>query len=164
MVFESPSGWPLVKNQKFFRNRLVVFEAPDDCCFLRVEALFEGAKVRALPLEMVADASTLGRGRNLGYRTELLGSQEILVADRQSWVTTYRFTHGPHSRMGSSVYLRGGPYLVVITLQGLEDMPSEVIALWSAFLDSFALPEWEAEDVPLFEIGQDPEMEIFLGQ
>jgi len=164
MAFEAPAGWPLVKNKKFFRNRLVVFEAPDDCCFLRVEVLHEGAKVRSLPLDMVADTSTLGRGRNLGYRTELLGSQEILVADRRAWATTYRFTHGPHSRMGSSVYLRGGPYLVVLTLQGLDDMPPEVISLWSAFLDGFALPEWEPEVLPLFQIEQDPEMEIFLGE
>ena len=164
MVFEAPKGWPLVKNKKYFRNRLVVFEAPDDCCFLRIEALYEGAKARSLPLEMVGDASTLARGRNLGYRTELLGSQEILLADRRAWATTYRFTHGPHARIGSAVYVRGGPYLVVLTLQGLEDMSPEVIAIWSTFLDAFALPEWEAEKLPLFEIEQDPEMEIFLGE
>jgi hypothetical protein len=108
--------------------------------------------------------STLGRGRNLGYRTELLGSQEILVAERRAWATTYRFTHGPHGRTGSSVYLRADRFLVILTLQGLDNMPTEVIPMWSAFLDSFALPEWAAEEVPLFEPEADPELEIFIGE
>lgn len=163
-VFQSPQDWELVKNQRIFRNRLVVFEGPDDCCFIRVEGLFEGEPARALPLEIVADIHTLGRGRNLGYKTELLGSQDILVADRQAWATTYRFTHGPHARQGSSVYMRGGPYLVVLTLQGLDDMPQSIIPVWGAFLDSFQLPDWVAEDLPLFEPEPEEDLRVYLGE
>jgi hypothetical protein len=163
LVFQSPIGWELVKNQRIFRNRLVVLEAPDDCCFIRLEALVEGEEARGLPLDIVAEVHTLGRGRNLGLHMELLGSQDILVADRQAWATTYRYTHGPHARTGSSVYLRGGRYLVVLTLQGLDDMPVAVIPLWDAFLESVQLPEWAPEDLPLFEPESDPELEIFLG-
>jgi hypothetical protein len=164
MVFQSPPAWELVKNKRVFRNRLVVFEAPDDCCFIRVEALYEGQKARALPLDIVADVHTLGRGRNLGVHMELLGSQDILVAERQAWATTYRYTHGPHARTGSSVYLRGGPYLVVLTLQGLDTMPVAVVPIWDAFLESVDLPEWEAEDVPLFAPETDPGLKVFLGE
>lgn len=164
LVFQSPLHWELVKNQRVFRNRLVVFEAPDDCCFIRVEALVEGNEARSLPLSIVADVHTLGRGRNLGVHMELLGSQDILVAERQAWATTYRYTHGPHARTGTSVYLRADRYLVVLTLQGLDDMPLAVVPLWDAFLESVQLPEWAPEDVPLFEPESDPELKVFLGE
>ena len=59
--------------------------------------------------------------------------------------------------------MRGGPYLVVLTLQGLDDMPQSIIPVWGDFLDSFALPEWEAENVPLFVPETDPGLEVFLG-
>jgi len=60
--------------------------------------------------------------------------------------------------------LRGGPYLVVLTLQGLDTMPVAVVPIWDAFLESVDLPEWEAEDVPLFAPETDPGLKVFLGE
>ena len=163
MVFTSPKGWTLVKNQKVFFNRLVVYEQDEDCCFIRVEAIREGDVARKERLSVVAEALTLSRGRNLGLRMELLGSQDILAGERRAWATTYRFEHGPHSRMGTAVHMRGGPYLVILTLQGLEPFDPASLEAWDAFLSSFRLPDWPGVEETLFEPETQEELQIYLG-
>ncbi len=164
IVFETPPDWSLVTNRRVLKNRLVVFETQEGCCFVRIESIVEGKEARSLPLDVVADADTLSRGRSLGLNMELQGSQDILVAGRRAWATTYRFTHGPHVRQGSNVYLRAGPYLVVLTLQGLDDMSPQMVVQWGQFLETFSLPDWPAPSETLFSPESDPEMEIFLGE
>ena len=163
MGFEAPLGWELVKNRRYVKNRLVVFEAQDDCCFLRVEVVPEGHAARQMPLDVVADTLTLSRGRDLGLQVELLESQEIDVADRRAVATTYRLVHGPHSRLGTSVHLRASEYLVVLTLQGLDPLSTGVLEQWGRFLDSVRLDAWPAPEEPLFEPELDPEYRIHLG-
>ena len=163
MVFDSPDGWSVVKNQQVFFNRIVVYEESHDCCFLRIEAIREGDTARNERLSVVAEALTLARGRHLGLRTELLGSQDILVAERRAWAPTYRFDHGPLSRMGTSVHLRGGPFLVILTLQGLEPLEASSLQVWDTFLSSFQLPIWPAVEETLFEPETDETLQIYLG-
>ena len=162
LVFDSPVGWELVKNRRYLKNRLVVFEASDDCCFVRIEAVPEGKRARSLPLDLVSETLTLSRGRRQGIRVELLGSQEILVANRRGVATTYRMRHGPHSRFGTSVHFRASEYLVVLTLQGVDPLSLEVLDQWSLFLDSVDAPQWEAQDEPLFEPEIIPAIDIYL--
>ena len=162
--FEQPVGWNLVKNRRYLKNRLVVYEAQDDCCFLRLEVVPEGGDARQMPLDVVADTLTLSRGRDLGLRVGLLESQEIAVADRRAVATTYRMLHGPHSRMGTSVHLRASEYLVILTLQGLDPLSTGVLEQWGRFLDSVRLDDWPAPEEPLFEPESDPEYRIFLGE
>ena len=161
--FAQPLGWELVKNRRYLKNRLVVFEAEDDCCFMRLEVVPEGAAARTMPLDVVADTLTLTRGRDLGLKVELLESQEIDVADRRAVATTYRVVHGPHSRFGTSVHLRASEFLVVLTLQGLDPLSTGVLEQWGQFLDSVRLDAWPAPEEPLFEPELDPEDQIFLG-
>lgn len=164
IVFEAPPDWSLVTNRRVLKNRLVVFETQEGCCFVRIESIVEGKQARSLPLDVLADADTLSRGRSLGLNMELQGSQDILVAGRRAWATTYRFTHGPHSRQGSNVYMRAGPYLVVVTLQGVDDMSPQMVVQWGQFLETLDLPNWPAPEETLFSPESDPEMEIFLGE
>lgn len=163
MGFEQPLGWDLVKNRRYFKNRLVVYESQDDCCFLRVEVVPEGRDAREMPLDVVADTLTLSRGRDLGLQVELLDSQEIAVADRRAVATTYRVVHGPHARLGTSVHLRASEYLVVLTLQGLDPLSTGVLEQWGRFLDSVTLEAWPAPEEPLFEPELNPDYRIYLG-
>ena len=164
LEFEQPVGWKLVKNRRYLKNRLVVFEAQDNCCFLRLEVVPEGGDARQMPLDVVADTLTLSRGRELGLHIELLESQEIAVDDRRAVATTYRMSHGPHSRMGTSVHMRASEYLVILTLQGLDPLSTGVLDQWGRFLDSVRLDDWPAPQEPLFEPESDPEYRIFLGE
>jgi len=164
IVFETPSDWGVVTNRRVLRNRLVVFESKEGCCFVRIEAILEGRRARELPLDVLADADTLSRGRSLGLNMELQGSQDILVAGRRAWATTYRFTHGPHARQGSNVYLRAGPYLVVVTLQGVDGLSPKMVVQWGEFLETLAFPDWPAPKDTLFQPESDPDLEIFLSE
>ena len=163
LIFSAPSGFELVKNRRYLKNRLVVYEATNDCCFVRVEVVSEGADARSMPLDVVSEILTLSRGRRLGLRVELLESQEILVAQRRGVATTYRMSHGPHDRFGTSVHFRAAEFMVVLTLQGLDPLPLEVLEHWSLFLDSVEAPAWPVPDEPLFEPEVDPVFDIDLG-
>ncbi len=150
----APPGWEVSRNRRWLGNDLFTFTSPDRRDAITIERFREDRRSRDLPLSLVSDALTMNFGRAQGVRPELLGQDEILVADRPAWATTVLRRHGPGERLASTVALRGAGHLVLIGLHTVPEGVDDCALAWQLVLESFELP---GEPVP-----KDPRLEDLL--
>ena len=149
-----PPGWEVTRNRKWFNNHVFTFTSPDGRDAINIELIKESQKTRDLPLVLMSDALAMNIGRKVGVQPELLGQNELLVANRQAWATTLVRHHGPNKRLASVVTMRGQDHVVMITLNTVTGSMGETALAWQLVLDTFDLP---TEPVP-----PDPPMEDLL--
>ncbi|MCB9795522.1 MAG: hypothetical protein H6741_22680 [Alphaproteobacteria bacterium] len=150
VAFELPSGWDLSRRRRFFGNQAFTLKAPEPSSAVTVRVMREGRVSRALPLPVVAEALSVDAGRSLGVESALVGLQQVELDGREAWAATVRRRHGPVERVESSVYLRAGRDLVVVSLHTVSDAPAAVLTAWSSLLGSLSLPMDPRPDTPPF--------------
>jgi len=150
-AFQAPSGWYESQNRRSFRNYSVVLEAPDSCCVIQIELIHEGDDSASIPIEVVAESYSVGRGRHMGMQSRLIANDHILVDNREARAVTLVRTHGPVTRYASSVFIRTDDGLAVLTLTWAPETSLDTIALWGRLLDSFSLPNTSRPEQPPFE-------------
>jgi len=150
----APPGWEVTRNRRWFNNHMFTLTAPDGRDAINIELIKETGKTRDLPLVLMSDVLAMNIGRKVGVEPELIGQNELLVANRQAWATTLIRRHGPNERLASVVTLRGQDHIVMLTLNTVPGGISSSALAWQLVIDTFDLP---TEPVP-----PDPPMEDLL--
>ena len=158
-----PEGWEEVQNRALMGNQSIVLESPDSCCVVQAELVREDENSLQLPLDIIAELYTVGRGRKAGFQSELISTDELLIDGRRAQAVTVVRHHEATTRFATSIFIRADGEIAILTLSWNRFAPPELMPQWERLIDSFALPNASRPEDPPFTIdpiSEELQMEI----
>jgi hypothetical protein len=141
---EPPEGFSVERNYRWFGNDFVVLARGKEA--IEVARYKEDARSRRVPLDLVVEARALDWGRRFGVGSGQDGLHEIMVDGRQAWAVSGRRKWRWVEMGYTTVALRGGSHLVMLT--GMAPAPEfeSFVPSWSTMLEAFTLGEGLADE------------------